>query len=197
MRSIGPGFASAYGLVMLRHDRELRSEDGLPSYADTVVRSHGSVNYRSVLSGQSHGCHRLFNHLALRLASFLLSHRDHVHHGMLRTRYARTVHYQNVHRTLRIQSRGYGYELTPPVPLVVTEGHIRSRRKRPIEADLPLPPGLSVAPSDPVLMAPRRAFLGHPVAAHVLRPTRRVVRILRRVSQTWAAHVAHVRVPAL
>jgi hypothetical protein len=138
----GPGFASAYGLVMLQHDRELPSDAGAPRYADTLVRSHGSVNYRSILNGQSHGCHRLFNHLALRLASFLLLHRDHVHHGMLQTRYARRVHYQNVHQTLRIESRGYGYELTPPVPLVVTEGRMRGRRKRPVGADLPLPPGL-------------------------------------------------------
>jgi hypothetical protein len=137
----GPGFDSAYGLVLMQHDRELPTAAGAPSYADTAVRSHGSVNYRSILNGYSHGCHRLFNHLALRLASFLVSHRQHVHQGMLSTRYARRIHYANVHQTLRIDSRGYGYELTPPVPVVISEGNIRGKRKRPIAADLPLPPG--------------------------------------------------------
>lgn len=140
---VGPGYESAYGLVMMRHElsRELSSGE-LPAYEDHGVRTHGSVSYRSIVDGQSHGCHRLFNHLALRLAAFLLAHRSHVHHGMLPVRYQRWVSYRNVHQLLRVDTRGYGYELTPPVPVVVLPGRIRGHRTEPLTGSLPLPPGL-------------------------------------------------------
>jgi hypothetical protein len=89
----GPGYASAYGMVMMRHEVPVSTpaqEGEELGYLDRGVRTHGSVNYSSILSGQSHGCHRLFNHLALRLAAFLIAHRDHVRRGALPVRYART-----------------------------------------------------------------------------------------------------------
>lgn len=140
--AFGPGFESAYGIVMLRHELvQPTSGEGPGVYQDRGVRSHGSVHYRSVLEGQSHGCHRLFNHLALRLGAFLLAHRSHERRGALPVRYTRVVRYRNVHAVLNIDSRGYGYELTPPVPVVVLEGRVRSARKQPPTGNFPVPPG--------------------------------------------------------
>jgi hypothetical protein len=51
------------------------------------------------------------------------------------------VRYQNVHKLLSIDTRGYGYELSPPVPIVVLEGRIRGSRREPLLGDLPPPPG--------------------------------------------------------
>jgi hypothetical protein len=36
-------------------------------------------------------------------------------------------------------TRGYQYELTPPIPVEVTEGRIRGARKRPITEFMPKP----------------------------------------------------------
>lgn len=140
----GPGFASAYGLVMMPHERVVPAQDGgAPRFVDRGIRTHGSVNYKSILRGSSHGCHRLFNHLALRLASFLVEHRSHVHHGSEAVRYRRRVHSHNVHTSVSIATRGYVYELTPPLPVTVLRGTLRGRRKTPITGALPLPPGLA------------------------------------------------------
>ena len=42
------------------------------------MRAHGSSDYLSIYSanGFSHGCHRLPNHIAIRLYSFILRHRN-------------------------------------------------------------------------------------------------------------------------
>jgi hypothetical protein len=102
---IGPGYRAAHGLVALvHHDLVGRA------LVDHRIRTHGSPSYRSIGRGESHGCHRLYNHLALRLAGFLLRHRDHVRHGI-------------------IQQRGYRFELTPPVPVDVLEGEVHGSRR--------------------------------------------------------------------
>ena len=54
----------AGGFVPPPGDRDQRRRI---EYADIDIRTHGSANYRSILRGSSHGCHRLFNHLAIRL----------------------------------------------------------------------------------------------------------------------------------
>src|SRR5438046_10089359 len=68
---MGPGFASAYGLVMAIHLKQL-PEGGL---FDNKIRTHGSVDYTSIARRFSHGCHRLVNDRAVRLFDFLLRHR--------------------------------------------------------------------------------------------------------------------------
>jgi len=141
----GPGYRSAYGLVMMMHHKVLPpldpgadGEDGLERYYDQGIRVHGSVSYRSITRGTSHGCHRLYNHLAVRLASFVLRHRNHTRHGSMFVRYQREVSTSSGPVTFRINSRGYRYELTPPVPIEVLEGDVRGGVRQPIRGFLPL-----------------------------------------------------------
>ncbi len=129
MEAIGPGYRSAYGLVAMLHHRPVSTTSGSALLVDQQIRSHGSGNYRSILRGSSHGCHRLFNHLALRLASFLLQHREHRSHGSQGKRYSRILHWKDKHFALRAETRGYLYELVPPVPIDVLPGKIVHRRR--------------------------------------------------------------------
>ncbi|HJK97098.1 MAG TPA: hypothetical protein RMF84_07735, partial [Polyangiaceae bacterium LLY-WYZ-14_1] len=164
---VGPGYESAYGLVMLEHSRveggslddvlsgRLREGDQPPPeeggdgrgvrFGDEGIRTHGSVSYRSILSGESHGCHRLFNHLAVRLGGWLLAHRPHRRHGPQAARYRRFLADPEAPDDpervveLQIDVRGDRFELTPPVEVAVLEGRIRGRPRRPIEGVLALP----------------------------------------------------------
>lgn len=135
----GPGYRSAYGLVMLVHHTEGQAAEEEPVYEDTAIRTHGSANYRSIFRGSSHGCHRLLNHLAVRLASFLLSHRPFIRHGPLHTRYHRNLRWRGHSLELRVDSRGYRYELAPPVPVEVLPGQVRGVAKAPIVRPMPVP----------------------------------------------------------
>jgi hypothetical protein len=115
--AIGPGIHSAYGLAMVVH----RSLEG----ADTYVRTHGTGNYLSVLgAGDSHGCHRLFTHLALRLTSFLVTHRTTTLLGVAREAFERQVEWEGESFTIRRTIRGTVYTLDPPVPVRVLEGRV-------------------------------------------------------------------------
>ena len=71
---LGPGYLSAYGLVAGYF--VVPGQNGKPDF-DNGVRVHGSSDYLSIYSanGYSHGCHRLPNHLAIRMYSFILHHR--------------------------------------------------------------------------------------------------------------------------
>ena len=123
---IGPGYRSAYGLVMLIHHQPVPGRTRT-YWLDHGIRTHGSVSYRSILTGDSHGCHRLYNHQALRLTTFLLRHVDHVAHGAVSEPYGRRVrsrgHVWYVHR----DERGFRYELTPPVAIEVLRGVVDHR----------------------------------------------------------------------
>lgn len=134
----GPGYRSAYGLVMMMHHRPITRRDGETIFFDEGVRAHGSVSYGSILRGTSHGCHRLYNHFAVRLGGFLLAHRDHVRHGSIPVRYQRDVHVEGGTVPLRIRSRGVRYELTPPVPVEVLEGNVRGGVREPSRGFRPL-----------------------------------------------------------
>lgn len=126
---LGPGPRSAFGLVMLVHHEEvaLRTRTAM---LDHGIRTHGSVNYRSILGGESHGCHRLYNHEALRLATFILRHRIYVARGPIEERYDRGVRGHGRGWAVHRDSRGFRYELTPPVPLEVGRGVLtRSKGK--------------------------------------------------------------------
>lgn len=118
--TFGPGYRSAYGLVMLMH-HEVRLHRGQVVYDDTAVRTHGSVSYGSLRGGASHGCHRLYNHLAVRLAGFVLAHRQHEVLGSLVETYTRRVVAGGRALWIRRELRGFGYRLRQPVPVRVLE----------------------------------------------------------------------------
>lgn len=117
-----PGYQSAYGLAMLVHHRPRETGEGEINMLDQGIRSHGSVSYRSIVRGTSHGCHRLYNHLAVRLASYLLAHRRHVRQGNEAVSYRRVVRHNGQSATISVRSRGYFYELDPPVQVLVVDG---------------------------------------------------------------------------
>jgi hypothetical protein len=147
--AVGPGYRSAYGLVALLHDRAVVTSAGTTAFADVEIRTHGSGNYRSILRGSSHGCHRLFNHLAIRLGSFLLAHRAHERRGLSGERYVRTVHWKGQTFKLRAETRGYRYEIDPPVPVDVLPGRtVRSRPAHPMPAT-PAAPATPISPAAP------------------------------------------------
>jgi hypothetical protein len=114
---------------MLIHEKVVHTRRGVRRL-DERVRTHGSGSIASIFDGASHGCHRLPPQLAMRLGGFLLAHRNHVSDGDIRTLYKRSVRYRGVF-PVRIVTRGYRVQLTPPVPVDVLEGTIRSARKEP------------------------------------------------------------------
>ncbi|MDB4961362.1 MAG: Peptidoglycan-binding domain 1 protein [Myxococcales bacterium] len=139
-RSImGPGPHGAYGLVLLVHDNEVTKADGTMSYWDNGIGSHGSAFVTSIVNGTSHGCHRMYNQLAIRLADFLLAHREHIVKGEQKVMYRRTVRHKGTF-TAKVDTRGFLYEMTPPVPITVTPGNILSTRKIPPRASAPARP---------------------------------------------------------
>jgi hypothetical protein len=127
----GPGPRSAYGMVMLIHHRPVKSGKNKVYWADNGIRTHGTSGVTSVVRGTSHGCHRTLNHLAVRLGSFLIRHRDHEVRGDQRAGYRRILRHTSGVYPVRVDTRGYLYELTPPVEIEVTKGRIRSPRKIP------------------------------------------------------------------
>ena len=139
---MGPGFASAYGLVMAIHLEKL-PDGGL---FDNQIRTHGSVDYTSIARRFSHGCHRLVNNRAVRLFDFLLSHRKFKRLGNRALKdFRRKFEYQGQRYDYKLDTRGYDYELRPPLPLVVLEGRIMGRVREPI-ADYVRKPGVDYGP---------------------------------------------------
>jgi hypothetical protein len=122
--TMGPGYASAYGLIMLVNEQEVRRRDKPTVYYDQGVRAHGSVSYASIGRGESHGCHRLYNHLALRLGGFLLAHHGHQRTGTIPARYALRFRYRGMKFERVFTERGYEYLLDPPVPIEVLPGRV-------------------------------------------------------------------------
>jgi hypothetical protein len=141
----GPAYASAYGLVAAFHYRQVEKKDGTFRYLDNGIRSHGSVDYNSILRRYSHGCHRLYNHLAIRLFNFVIHHKKFERVGQIPAGYSRIITTTDEETgeentfTIRLDTRGYKYELTNPVPVMVHEGHIRGRQKTVIEGYMPKP----------------------------------------------------------
>ena len=140
----GPGPHAAYGMVLLEHLQQIGLKDGTTRLDDNGIGTHGSASVTSIVNGTSHGCHRLYNQLAVRLGDFLLRHRDHVVRGeqllSREERFDRIVYHDDQSFRARIDTRGFLYELTPPVPVDVLRGRIISKRQ--------IPPALS-APAHP------------------------------------------------
>jgi len=133
---MGPGPHTAYGMVLLVHHQVFKQKDGTERFDDNGIGTHGSASVTSIVNGNSHGCHRLYNQLAVRLADFLLHHRDYVVKGEQPEVYRRVVHYKGTF-VAKVNTRGFLYELTPPVPVNVLPGNIRSSRKIPPRASAP------------------------------------------------------------
>lgn len=130
---MGPGPRAAYGMMMLQHEKDL----GDGKWWTNSIGTHGSANVASVQGGTSHGCHRLYNLQAVRLGSFLLKHRKHDVKGEERIDWNRKVDIGDQHFEAQVDSRGFLYELTPPVPVTVTEGTIKTARREPSTRSAP------------------------------------------------------------
>jgi hypothetical protein len=135
---LGPGFLSAYGLIAGYF--VVPGQNGRNDF-DNGVRAHGSSDYLSIYSsnGFSHGCHRLPNHLAIRMYSFILRHRTMRVVGDQPMGFNRQFLWKDTVYEMRIPSRGYIYQLDPPLPVNVLEGEIKGEQKKPILGYVPEP----------------------------------------------------------
>lgn len=135
---LGPGYLSAYGVVAGYF--VIPGENGAPD-RDLGIRAHGSSNYLSIYNpdGYSHGCHRLPNHLAVRLYDFLVQHRNMKVNGDAPMNFWRQFLSNDRVYEMRIPSRGYVFELDPPLPVNVLKGNIKGELKEPIEGYVPKP----------------------------------------------------------
>jgi len=140
---MGPGYQSAYGLVMAIH----HWKRGKNTFFDNQIRTHGSVDYTSIARRFSHGCHRLVNNRAVRLFDFVLRHRPFHRVGNVPLTLRRHFEYEGKEYHYALGTRGYYFELDPPVPVLVTEGQIMGKVKKPIQAYLPKP-GVDYGPSE-------------------------------------------------
>ena len=134
----GPSYASAYGLVAAYHQLYREDEDGgVRLGGDQGIRMHGSVDYMSIMRRHSHGCHRLHNHIAVRLMSFVLRHRPHTRRGQQIVGFRRNVTHEGQTYAMEIDRGGYVFRLTDPLRVEVLEGRILGDQSTPIEHALP------------------------------------------------------------
>jgi hypothetical protein len=136
----GPGPHAAYGMVLIEHLQVIKLKDGSERLDDNGIGTHGSASVTSIVNGTSHGCHRLYNQLAVRLGDFLLRHRNHLVKGEQADQYRRFVRHNDEIFKAKIDTRGFAYELTPPVNVNVTKGNILSQRKVPPRDSAPARP---------------------------------------------------------
>jgi hypothetical protein len=134
----GPGYLSAYGLAAAIHEEMRRGPDG-PKFFDNGIRTHGSFDYLSLRGRFSHGCHRLYNQQAMRLFSFVLGHRKMRVVGSIPLGFRRTFYSQGEVFDMRLPSRGFYYELDPPLPVEVLEGTVKGTLQKPIAGYVPKP----------------------------------------------------------
>ena len=129
---MGPGYLSAYGLVAGYF--VIPGKNGRPDH-DKGIRAHGSSDFMSILSPErfSHGCHRLKNDHAVRLYGFMLGHRKHTIHGDQKIKHEREFLHRDEVFQIRVLTRGYRFEMTPPIPVDVLEGRVMGKVKNPIE----------------------------------------------------------------
>jgi hypothetical protein len=134
----GPSYASAYGLVAAYHREFFKRADGSVILGrDQGIRTHGSVDYMSIMRRHSHGCHRLHNHIALRLMSFVLAHRPHEHLGQESLGFKKALYVENKSYLMDIRQGGYVFKLETPLFVNVEEGRIRGQVKRAIDFAIP------------------------------------------------------------
>jgi hypothetical protein len=140
---MGPGYGSAYGLVMGIHVDPKRGD------FDNQIRTHGSVDYTSIARRFSHGCHRLVNNRAVRLYDFVLRHRAFKRIGNVPLNLKKRLEVEGEVYHYALKTRGYYYELADPVPVNVLEGRIMGEVKKPIVAYV-RKPGVDYGPAPAV-----------------------------------------------
>lgn len=134
----GPSYASAYGLVAAYHREFFKRADGTVSIGrDEGIRTHGSVDYMSIMRRHSHGCHRLHNHIALRMMSFVLAHRPHEHLGQEALGFKKLLNVEGKSYLMDIRQGGYVFKLQTPLYVNVEEGRIRGLVKHAIDFAIP------------------------------------------------------------
>ena len=134
----GPSYASAYGLVAAYHRKYYRSPDGeIQLGGDEGIRTHGSVDYMSIMRRHSHGCHRMHNHIAVRLMSFVLEHRPHKRYGQQPMIYRREFEFEEETYVMEFDQGGYNFVLDEPLFVEVLPGRVRGQVQEPIEIALP------------------------------------------------------------
>lgn len=137
---MGPGPHAAFGMALLLHELGVKKgKDGEEKFYDNGIGTHGSASVTSIVNGTSHGCHRLYNQLAVRLGNFLLNHRNHEVKGQEPEHFRRVINYKG-NFVAKITTRGFLYEMTPPVPVMVTKGNIKTPRKIPPKSSAPARP---------------------------------------------------------
>lgn len=135
----GPGYMSAYGLVAGYHVKLTPKSDGTVAVFDNQIRTHGSVDYMSILRRYSHGCHRLYNMNAVRMFSMILQHRPYVREGQTKIGAGRSFESNGGTYVMKLDTRGYKFELVEPIPVTVTEGRVRGSRQTPYKEMMPKP----------------------------------------------------------
>jgi hypothetical protein len=125
---MGPGYQSAYGLVMGIHIDPKRGG------FDNQIRTHGSVDYTSIARRFSHGCHRLVNNRAVRLYDFVLRHHEFKRIGDVPLNLKKRFEVDGEKYRYALTTRGYYYELANPIAVNVLEGRIMGDVKKPIVA---------------------------------------------------------------
>jgi hypothetical protein len=125
---MGPGFQSAYGLVLAIHIDPKRGG------FDNQIRTHGSDDYTSIARRFSHGCHRLVNNRAVRLYDFVLRHRRFQRQGNVPLFLKKRFEVDGQAYRYELKTRGYYYELDEPVAVNVLEGRIMGAVRQPITA---------------------------------------------------------------
>jgi hypothetical protein len=125
---MGPGYQSAYGMVMGIHIDPKRGG------FDNQIRTHGSVDYTSIARRFSHGCHRLVNNRAVRLFDFVLRHKQFNRRGDIPLNLKKKFEVEGEEYKYQIKTRGYYYTLFTPLPVDVLEGRIKGEVKKPITA---------------------------------------------------------------
>ncbi len=134
----GPSYASAYGLVAAYHRKFYRNPEGeIQIGGDEGIRTHGSVDYMSIMRRHSHGCHRLHNHIAVRLMSFVLEHRPHTRYGHQPMVFKREFDFEEETFLLEFNEGGYNFVLDEPLPVEVVIGRVRGQVKEPIDHPIP------------------------------------------------------------
>jgi hypothetical protein len=92
----------------------------------------------------SHGCHRLYNNLAVRMFSFVLKHRHAKVLGPMALGFRRTFYWDGEVFEMRLPTRGFYYELDPPMPVETLKGNIAGQAQQPI-TDYVRKPGATYA----------------------------------------------------
>lgn len=134
----GPGYASALGLVAAYHSTVGRpSADGVTQGYDEGIRTHSASDYMAVEGRQSNGCHRLHNHTAVRLMSFVLARRAHERRGQVAVAFKKTLQQGEQTYELSLDQGGYVFALQPPLPVDVLPGRIRGTQRQPLGVDIP------------------------------------------------------------